>query len=297
MSVSGMFNGLSNNLMLSRMLKDSISARVGKMIRCLNEDFRTTSSDTANSFYVGSYGRNTAIPSISDIDVVFVLPVSTYWQYDRHLGNGQSALLQAIRNSVRRTYPTTQIAADGQVISVNFVDGVKVEILGAVLNENGGYTFPDSNGGGRWRECKPKHEINEFSTRNGLCNSNLVQLGRMARAWKDNNNVPISGMLIDTLAYQFIGSWGYRDKSYLYHDLMTRDFFAFLAGLDMTKTYWLAPGSNSHVYKTGVFQHKAKTAYDYALSAIQHLDRDELWSAHYDFRRIYGNAFPAYTTI
>ena len=35
-------------------------------------------------------------------------------------------------------------------------------------------------------------------------------------------------MLIDTLAYQFIDGWGYKDKSYLYHDFLVRDFFYYL---------------------------------------------------------------------
>ena len=78
-----------------------------------------------------------------------------------------------------------------------------------------------------------------------LLRGNLVELARMARAWRDQNNVSMSGMLIDTLAYQFINGWAYKDKSYVYYDWMTRDFFAFLAGQDAGKTYWTAPGSGS----------------------------------------------------
>lgn len=36
-------------------------------------------------------------------------------------------------------------------------------------------------------------------------------------------------MLIDTLAYQFIENYVNRDKAFLYHDLMRRDFFEFLS--------------------------------------------------------------------
>lgn len=38
----------------------------------------------------------------------------------------------------------------------------------------------------------------------------------MARAWKDNCNVPISGILIDTLAYKFLKTWEYKDMGYIY---------------------------------------------------------------------------------
>ena len=50
----------------------------------------------------------------------------------------------------------------------------------------------------------------------------------MARAWKDNWDVPIGGLLIDTLAYNFIKDWEHRDKSYTYYDWMSRDFFEYL---------------------------------------------------------------------
>lgn len=292
MTVATMFEGFCTNLVIGSTLRSSIASRVGRMVRCLNEDFRANSSETSNSFYVGSYGRNTGIPAVSDIDAVFALPSSVYEKYNGHATNGQSALLQALRASVRRTYPSTEIAADGQVVVVEFTDGIKVEILGAFLNQAGGYTFADSNSGGSWKSCKPKQEMEAFALRDRECNFNLVQLGRMARAWRDKNSVPMSGMLIDTLSYQFIADWSSRDKSYLYYDWMTRDFFSYLASIDPAKTYWLAPGSGSYVYKTGNFQTKAKSAYALALSAIAHLAREELWSAHYDYRSIYGNSFP-----
>jgi SMODS domain-containing protein len=293
MSVSQMFRNFCSNIVIGTALRSSIGYRVGRMVRCLNEDFRDSTSDTANSFYAGSYGRNTGIPSVSDIDTIFSLPWSTYTQYSAHLGNGQSALLQAMRASVRRTYPSSEVAADGQVIVVQFNDNIKVEILGAFHSSiDGSYTFPDSNNGGSWRKCKPKHELVAFSNKDSDCNGNLVQLGRMVRAWRDNNSVPMSGMLIDTLAYQFLASWAHREKSHAYYDWMVRDFFAYLGSLDASKNYWLAPGSSSYVWKTGSFQAKAKAAHSTSLVAIAHLDKDEFWSAKYEFRRIFGNAFP-----
>ena len=40
----------------------------------------------------------------------------------------------------------------------------------------------------------------------------------MLRAWKQEHNINISGILIDTLAYNFIKQWAYRNKSYFYYD-------------------------------------------------------------------------------
>jgi tRNA nucleotidyltransferase (CCA-adding enzyme) len=90
--------------------QDSISSRYRSITGRLNTDFWTTDSDTSHSLYVGSYGRNTAIKGFSDLDMLFQLPYSLYEQYSKHLGNGQSALLQAVRASISQTYSNTNVS-------------------------------------------------------------------------------------------------------------------------------------------------------------------------------------------
>ena len=293
MGVAEWFSGFCTGLRIDQVKRASIGGRTGRIAGQLNNDFRGLDSKTANRFYVGSYGRSTAIPSVSDVDLLYELPVALYAKYDAYASNGQSALLSAVRESLRKTYSTSAIAGDGQVVVINFDDGIRFEVLPAFLNQGGGYTFADSNGGGAWRTCKPKQEMEAFATRNGSCNGNLVALARMVRAWRDYNRVPMSGMLIDTLAYQFIVGWTYRDKSYLYYDYMTRDFFNYLAGQDSAKTYWLAPGSGSYVYRQGPFEYKARQAELRALEAIVHQSANQDWSAKQKYREIYGTSFPS----
>ncbi|MGK8195277.1 SMODS domain-containing nucleotidyltransferase [Burkholderia cepacia] len=294
MGVGEWFSDFCGALRISGDKRKSIAYRTGRIVGQLNYDLRDKlDSQTANRFYVGSYGRSTAIPSVSDIDLLYQLPYALYERFHGHAGNGQSALLTHVKNSISNTYSTTYLASDGQIVAINFTDGVKFEILPAFLNNEGGYTFADSNNGGSWKSCKPKHEMDEFSARNLACNSNLVELSRMARAWRDANNVSMSGMLIDTLAYQFIDNWAYRDKSYLYYDYMTRDFFNYLANLDMQQTYWLAPGSNSRVYRSDIFQYKARSAELRAIEALGLQQNNHDWSARQKYREIYGTTFPA----
>ncbi|HAH1116736.1 TPA: nucleotidyltransferase [Escherichia coli] len=272
----------------------TISTRYRNITKRLNTDFWDSSSDTSHSLYVGSYGRNTATQGLSDLDMIFQLPYSEYQKYNSYLGNGQSALLQAVKRSIEKTYATTSIRGDGQVILVPFNDGITFEVVPAFLNVSDSYTFPDANGGGRWRITNPKPEISAMRLRNNITNNNLVQLCRMARAWKRKWDVPISGLLIDTLAYQFIENWAHRDKSYLYYDLMSRDFFKWMADQDTSKEYWKAPGSGQYVYGKGLFQYKAKRCYNISLEAIEHemATPKREWSAKQKWREIYGSTFP-----
>ena len=273
----------------------TISTRYKNITKRLNTDFWPTTSDTSHSLYVGSYGRKTAIHGTSDVDLIFQLPYSVYLQYDAHRGNGQSALLQAVRTSVRKTYSTTDIGADGQVIVVSFGDAITFELVPAFINRDDSFTFPDSNGGGSWKKTNPKPEIAAIRTRNADCNGNLIPLCRMMRAWKAKMNVSIGGLLTDTLAYRFIGSWEYRDKSFLYYDFMCRDFFAFMADQDKAQEYWKAPGSGQRVSAPkGQFQYKAKRAYKLACEAIEHetATPKREWSAKRKWREIFGTSFP-----
>ena len=289
MSLADWFSTFCSNLTIQN--GSSISTRYKAITRRLNTDFWNTTSETSHSLYVGSYGRNTATRGFSDLDMVFELPSALYSQYDAYSSNGQSALLQAVRSSMKKTYSTSSIGGDGQVVVVSFQDGVTFEVVPVFNNQGGTCTYPDSNNGGAWKATNPKPEIQAIKNRNIVCNNNLIPLCRMMRAWKQKWNVPIGGLLIDTLAYQFIENYEYRDKSYLYYDFMCRDFFKWMSEQSSEQAFWRAPGSGQYVYGKGLFQYKAKQCYNIAIEAIA----DETAtprSAKYEWRRIFGTAFP-----
>ena len=269
----------------------TISLRYKNITRRLNTDFWYTTSETTHSRYVGSYGRNTAIQGFSDLDMIFGLPQSVYDRYNNYTGNGQSALLQAVRSSIKTTYSSSQVGADGQVVEVLFSDGITFEVVPVFEQADRSFLFPDSNSGGSWSTTNPKPEIAAIRSRNTACNGNLVPLCRMIRAWKSKWTVPIGGLLIDTLAYQFIDNWQYKDKSYLYYDWMCRDFFKFMADQDTGQEYWRAPGSGQYVYRKGLFESKAGQCHKLSLEAIAHETARER-SAKQTWRQIFGSSFP-----
>lgn len=292
MGVSEDFSEFCYNLKMSNDTVSKIQSRYKQITRRINNDFWNLSSDTQHSLYVGSYGRGTEI-HVSDIDIIVQLPYPKYKQYNDYIGNGQSALLQEVKKSLQNTYGTSFIRADGQVIGINFTDGINFEIVPGFINTDGlSYTYPDTNSGGSWKKTYPRAEISEINDLNKITNKNLKRLCRMARAWKDTNSVPISGVLIDTFAYKFLKNWTNNDKSYLYYDLMSRDFFEYLKNIDKNTEYWYAPGSGRRVYKKGNFQLKAKSAYELSIEAIKYTNNGNNYSKRIAWRKIYGNKFP-----
>lgn len=293
MSVADNFRAFRANYLIPSPTIGTISYRYKRITKQLNKDFWNTESETAHSLYVGSYGRDTAAYGVSDLDVAFTLPNSVYQKYNAYQTNGQSALLQEVKQSIGRTYPTSYTGADGQIIAVNFDDGIRFEVLPVFVNSSKTFTFADANAGGSWKSCDPRGEMATFAARDTVtANGNLKAICRMARIWRDRHNVPMSGMLIDTLAYQFIAGWPHRDKSYLYHDYLVRDFLLYLSQIETSQTYWRAPGSGSYVFKKGNFQKQAGASYNDALSAINHESNSRPATARNKWREIFGPTYP-----
>lgn len=290
MSVSTKFQNFCDSIRIPSDVVDNISYRYKRVTKQLNKSYWDTESETSHSLYVGSYGRDTDVHT-SDVDILFQLPYSVYERINRHSGNGQSALLSEVRDALKNTYSTTHISGDGQIVKVGFTDGVSFEIVPCFSNTNGSYTYPDTNNGGSWKTTNPKPEIAEVKSLNDTYNGNLKRLCRMTRVWKDYWEVPMGGLLIDTLAYNFLKNWEYRDKSYVFYDWMSRDFFEYLKNQDKDKAYWLALGSGQYVYKKGDFQYKALRCYNIACEATTLEAQEYPNLANAKWREIYGSKF------
>lgn len=292
MSVADKFQKFCTALRMPAGVVNIVQMRYRQITQRLNLDFYGWDSDTLNTIYVGSYGRGTAI-HVSDIDVLFKMPSGSYARYNNYLYNGQSQMLQDLRTSLLRTYSSSAIKGDGQVTDIYFSDGMKFEIVPGVEMSDDTFRYPDSNGGGSWKVTDPRPEIAAVSSFDHQTNGTMRHLCRMIRAWKDKWNVPMGGLLIDTLAYRFLTDWKYMNNSFTYYDWLTRDFFEYLSKVDDQQSYWYAVGSNQLIFPRGNFSYKALRAYNLAVEAIAFEEKEREWSANQKWREIYGTKFPS----
>ncbi|MEP7312922.1 MAG: nucleotidyltransferase, partial [Pseudomonadota bacterium] len=121
---------------------------------------------------------------------------------------------------------------------------------------------------------------------------NVRALARIARAWKAQWDVPIGGLLIDTLVYYFMRDYEHQNKGFIYYDWMSRDFFNYLRTRDQNQNYWLSPGANQYVWRKGNFEYKATRCYNIAVDACSYQGDKYGWTAHQKWREIYGSDFP-----
>ncbi len=282
-SVAEQFSEFLSNLSIKN--TSQISTRYGEITSALNRRFRDTESKTANSLQVGSFGRKTGIDGISDLDMLYLMPKGKWADYE---SNGQSKLLKDVKDAILKRYPSTNVRVDRLVVTVTYTN-FHVEVQPVFEQDDGSFKYPDTKNGGSWKITKPRAEMDEVSRVDGEKNGNLKRLCKMTRAWKNKHGVAMGGLLIDTLAYNFITSTDAYDKSsFASYDVLSRDFFDYLAKLPKQDRYD-APGSRQHVKVKSPFQNKAKKARklcDDAIAAEGQKNSGEKW------RKVYGKQFP-----
>lgn len=293
MNIEQTFKDFLNNLTVLN--QENIESRFGTITKRLNKDFHNIESNTDNGIFIGSYGRDTAISGISDLDLLFVLPDELYTKYNNREGNKQSQLLQDVKTSLYKTYTQSKVRGDGQVVVIEFTNDY-IEVCPAFQENDGSFTYPDSNNGGKWKKTNPTPESSEIINFDKECNNNLINLCRFMRAWKNKSGVKIGGLLIDTLVYNFfISNPDYRTYTFENYDILVRDFFKYLKDLDDDRSYWFAPGSNQHVYKNNSnFNYKAKKALKNVEEAIEKNTNNTVYEI---WRRVFGKSFPYPQTI
>ncbi len=286
MTTTEMFTDFLSNLAINN--GASITSKYEEVTSALNKKFRNTESKTANSLQVGSYGRWTGIKGISDLDMLYIMPSSKWNDYK---DGKQSKLLDDTKDAIQTRYPRTTVKKDRLVVQVLY-NGFMVEVQPVFEQDDESFKYPDTYNGGKWKITKPREEIKAMKEFVDQKNKNLRKLCKMARAWKNKCGVGMGGLLIDTLAYNFLNSNSdYDNRSTAFYDWMCRDFFKYLSE-EPNKDYYLALGSNQRVNVKSKFQHKAKKAYENSLKAIE---AGESASAHKKWKNIFGRPFPTAT--
>ena len=280
MQVKDDFNEFISNLQIDNF--DDINTSLEGIAKKLNQKYYDNST-TDNYLMVGSMGRNTFIKGESDIDVIYELPDEVFERFDDYESNGQSQLLNEIRDVLKEKYPSTDIKGDGQVVVISFTK-YKIELVPGFKQDNNSYKYPDTHDSGSWKITKPILEIEEA---NNMINntSTYRDICQMIREWKANNGVTICGLLIDTLIKDFLDNnpeYKWKSKSDYYE--LLKSVFKYLSDQDENRKQWNAMGSNQIIEnKNFNFIKKGKKAYNKLSNST-----DESST----LRELFGSRFP-----
>lgn len=254
----------------------------------LHSKYYTTTYNGSTKLLVGSYGKRTAISPTTDIDVIFVLPPTEYERYDSHRWNGQSQLLQDIKEILLDRYPNTKIRGDGPVVQVLF-ESYNVELVPGFLL-NGKYYIPDTHDGGKWKQASPKSEEENITSSNRLTKGNTVKLIKMIKAWKYYCDVQIKSVIIELTVIDFLNNYLYSDQISLYYDWMVKDYFKYL--LNNISPFLLMPGTYELISCGNDWKSQAKEALSLAELACEYESIKNDVAASHLWKKIFGHKFP-----
>ena len=265
---------VSNIRLTSAQIEDAKKKYNGVCKKLHNHYYPDSEYNGSTKLLIGSYGKRTNIRPPRDVDVLFIMPDDKFNQYDDNKSNGQSQLLQAIKNILSEKYSTTEkIKGWGKVVLIQFAGGThNIELLPAWEKENGEFIIPNTENGGFWETWDPRAEIKKINDSDKKTNGKTRALIRMVKKWSENCSVKLKSFQIEENVADFFSS-NDSDKEY---SILVRDFFGYF--------YDLAEGKvKSHL----------KTAHNRACKACDLENEGKIEEATDEWKKIFGSIFPS----
>lgn len=284
------FGKFKSNLEITGLQRTTVSSRQQNVRDAVSEEL-----DVSDSFLTGSYSRHTMIAPLkdADIDILVILDNKYYHHYNGQNG-GQAGLLDLLKRALKRTYPKTpDISRNGQAVTITFDDFI-VDVVPAFYRSGGGFLIPNSITQA-WISTDPKKHVDIWSTANKEHNSDLVPLIKMIKKWNRTINNFFMSFHLEVMALQILDRVTISD-----FPSGVRYFF------DKGRDYVTKQNPDPAGYKGDVGAYlntqskidnaanRFQTAYNRAIKAEDYADRYHTHDAINEWRKIFGNYFPAY---
>lgn len=269
------FDVLLSRLKLTTKQAEDAKAKYRRVAKTLHNAYYSTEYDGSTKLLIGSYGKRTNIRPPADIDLLFKIPAETYDRYSNYEGNGQSALLQDIRQKLSESYTTTEkISAWGKVVLVKFSEGSHdVELLPA-FEVGGVFMIPNSENGGSWESFDARADMQTISNSDEENGGAARPLIKMIKRWRNHTpSLHLKSYEIELLVVEFLENHSVSGDSW---SEIVAAFFG-----------WLNNKSNDYSSYVSSANSRAIKARECELTG-------KLKEACDEWRKVFGNRFPVY---
>ncbi|MCK4663582.1 MAG: nucleotidyltransferase [Bacteroidales bacterium] len=277
------FKTFCENIKLTQSQRDDAKTKFDGVCKKLHNHYYDSEYDGATKYLFGSYKTKTNTRPLSDnqdVDVLFKISKETFDKFDEYESNGQSALLQEVKDILKEKYTTTdKISSWGKVVLIVFTEGNhNVEVLPGYEQEDGTFLIPNTEDGGSWETFDPRTQIDEFRTSNDKTDGLTAELCRMIKTWVKNTsslkeNYKSFKIVENVMA--FLESDFEEGESYEEYHNVVKNFLDYLNGI-------CGENIENHVI----------TAYNRTVKAIEYMDNDKPSEASDEWRKIFGSEFP-----
>jgi hypothetical protein len=283
-SINSGFQKLKENLEITGLQKETVATRQQNVRSALEDELTVL-----DSFLAGSYCRSTMIAPLAEADVdIFNVLDSSYYRAD-----GQASLLDKVRSVLLKTYPKTpKISRNGQAVTIIFTD-FTVDVVPAFERTGGGYKIPDTIGKA-WIDTNPNVHGDLLSKQNAKHDGDLVPLIKMVKGWNRTINYAFESFYLELITMQILT------------DVKISDFpsgvrYVFDKGREKIKYQVYDPagygGYINGLRNVGTLDEavsRFETAYSRAKKAEEYASNDKIELAVGEWRKIFGDYFPAF---
>lgn len=271
------FEQFLENIRLTETQEEDAKTKYNSVCKKLHNEYYSDEYDGSTKFLFGSYKTKTNIRPITekqDVDVMFIMPESEFEKYNDYETNGQSALLQKIRELLKDKFTTTEeIRSWGKVVLIKFADGThNIELLPA-WTKGDIFIIPNTENGGHWEEFNPKIELKRFTDSNKRSNGLTRNLCKMVKKWRNNtSSLVMTSYEVFNNTLDFIDIYDIKNKTY---PEILLNMLNFLQQKNI-------PDQKSHI----------ETALNRIKKAIEFYKKGDLKSASLEYKKIFGEEFP-----
>lgn len=275
------FSTFCSNIKLTPNQREDAKTKYQGVAKKLHKSYYESEFDGGTKLLFGSYKTKTNTRPLSpdqDVDLLFKIPKETFEKFDDYEGNGQSALLQEVKEFLNEKYTTTdKIKGWGKVVLVAFADNThNIEVLPAYEQDDGTFLIPNSENGGSWDTFDPREQIEIFKSSNSDTDGLTGELCRMIKAWvRNTSSLDYKSYKLVEDVIDFLESEFEEGADYDEYQNVVRNFFDHLKGVCPSdiKSY-------------------VESAFNRAVKAIEYFDNDKPKEASEQWRKIFGDEFP-----
>lgn len=284
-TIASSFRQMRTNLEITTLQQSTVSTRQQNVRNAIARGLIVK-----ESFVTGSYKRHTMISPLAEADIdIFVVLDPQYYK-----AGGYAALLDRVREVLLETYTSTpQISRNGQAVTITFTDFV-VDVVPAFYRKGGGFLIP-STSQHRWIATDPRVHETSMSEANAAHDGNLVPIIKMIKGWNRQINRSFRSFYLELLVEKILcGVTISNDQSacrYVFDK--GRELIKYKmkdpAGLDSDQIPGLLSVNNVEDAVS-----RFNTAYNRAIRAESFARNGKLADAVNEWRKVFGDYFPAY---
>lgn len=271
---------------------DQVLDALGKAKRVgqtLERAYYGWASDNPPIFTVGSWGKGTQVRPSEDIDIMARFDWAMFERFHAYAYNGQSSLLQEVKERLESAYPQTRKRADGQVIQIDF-NSIMVELVPVFAIGNGQFVMPDTNDGGSWKTVDPAAQIKLIDDADRNFSGNVRPLCKIIKRWKHECLVDLKSFAIELLVVEFFRTYPWGNCDYYYYDWFVRDCLKFIK--TRLNGFVQIPGTGEIVQLGDSWASKVELGIGIAEQACDYERDDYEILAGLEWQKIFGPRIP-----